>query len=123
MGPFKTMIRKYATVLADYFSKWCEVEFVTDITTSCVIKFLQNVSMHEGYPNHIVTDYGVQFTSHEVKDRGILHSASVLYHPQANGLVERMNHTIKEGIQLATLQHKDPVLATKERLFVYHSYL
>ena len=125
MGPFKTMNRKYAIVLADYFSKWCEVEFVTDITTSCVIKFLQNVFVHEGYSNHIVTDNGVQFTSHEVKDyfadRGIVHSTSVLYHPQANGLVERMNCTIEEGIQIATLQHKDPVLATKERLFVYHS--
>ena len=81
--------------------------------------------VHEGYPNHIVTDNSVQFTSHEIKDyfaeRGIVHSTSALYHPQANGLVVPMNRTIKEGIQLATLQHKDPVLATKERLFSYHT--
>ena len=43
MGPFKTMNGKYAIVLVDYISKWCEVELVTDITTSCVIKFLQSV--------------------------------------------------------------------------------
>ena len=85
----------------------------------------QSVFVREGYPNHIVTDNGVQFTSHKIKDyfaeRGIKHSTTALYHPQGNGLVERINRTIKEGIQLATLQHKDPVLATKERLFVYHT--
>ena len=77
--------------------------------------------MREGYPNHIVTDSGVQFTSHEMKDyfakRGIEHSTTTLYHPQANGLVERMNRTI----QLATLQHKAPYKLQKERLFVYHT--
>ena len=40
MGPFKKMNRKYAIVLVDYFSKWCEVEFVAEITTCHVIKFL-----------------------------------------------------------------------------------
>ena len=54
-------------------------------------------------------------------ERGIEHSTTALYHPQGNGLVERINPTIKEGIQLATLQHKDPVQSTKERLFVYHT--
>ena len=73
------------------------------------------------------SDNGVQFTSHKIKDYfaecGIVHSTSALYQPKANGLVGRMNHTIKEGIELASLQHTDPVLATKERLFVYHTTL
>ena len=68
MGPFKTMNGKYALVLIDYFSKWCKVEFVTDITTSPVIKFRHNVFVLEGYPNHSVTGNGVQFTSHKIKD-------------------------------------------------------
>ena len=79
----------------------------------------------EGYPNHVVMDNSVQFTSHEMKDcfteRGTEHSTTALYHPQGNGLVERMNRTIKEGIQLATLQHKDPIQATKDILFVCHT--
>ena len=45
MGPFKTISQKYAIVLVDYFCKWCEVEFVTEITTSRVIKFLLRVSL------------------------------------------------------------------------------
>ena len=72
--------------------------------------------MREVYPYHIVTDNCVQFTSQEIKDYfagcGIVHTTLALYHPQANGLVERMNHTIKEGIQPSTLEHKDPVQAT-----------
>ena len=123
MGPFKTMNGKYAIVHIDYFSKWCEVELVMDITKSRVIKFLNSVC--DGYPNRTVTDNGVQFMSDKIKDyfneRGIKHTTSALYHPKANGLVERMNLAIKEGIQLATLQHKDPVIATSERLFEYHT--
>ena len=102
MGPFKTMNRKYPIVLVDYISKWCEVEFVTDITTSRVIKFLQSVFVREDFPNHIMTDNGLHFTSHKIKDhlaeRGIEYSTSALYHPKANGLLKRMSRTIKEGI-------------------------
>ena len=58
MGPFKTMNGKYSLVLVDYFSKWCEVEFVRDITMIRVIKFLHNVFVREGYSNHIVMDNG-----------------------------------------------------------------
>ena len=90
MGPFKTMNGKYVIVLVDYFSKWCEVEF------------FQSVFVREGYPNHIVIDNGIQFTSHEIKDyfteHGIEHSTTALYHPQGNGLVERMNRTIEEDL-------------------------
>ena len=79
MGPFKTMKGKYTIVLVDYFSKWCEVEFETDITKSCA-KFLQSVFVCEGYPNHIVTDNRVQAFFAE---RGTEHSTTALYHPQA----------------------------------------
>ena len=86
MGPFNTVNKKYATVLADYFSKGCEVEFVTDSTTSRVIKFLQSVFVCEDFPNHIVTDNGVQFTSHKMNhyftERGIEYSTTALYHPK-----------------------------------------
>ena len=40
---------------------------MTDITTSHVIRFLHSVFVHEGFPNHILTDYGVQFTSPSVE--------------------------------------------------------
>ena len=70
IGPFKTMNGKYAIVLVDYFSKWCEVEFVTDITTSRVIKFLQSVFVREDYSIHIVMDNGVL-----PHDEGLFHRA------------------------------------------------
>ena len=125
MSPFKTMNGKYAIVLVDLFSKWCEVEFVTDITTRRVIKFFQSVFVCEGYPIHIVMDNGVQFTSHEMKDyfteRGIEHSTTGLYHPQSNGLIKRTNRTIKEG-NLSTSSTKTPSNLQRQTFRVsYHS--
>ena len=121
MGPFNDARIKYVLVLVDYLSKWTELESVTDIYTDSVI----NIYLREGLPENIVTDNGVQFTSHKMKDflikHNIKHSKSALYHPQGNGLVERMNRTIKEGIQIAKLEEKYAILATKERLLAYHT--
>ena len=79
----------------------------------------------EGLPEFLVTDNGVQLTSHKMKEflkgNGITHLLASLYHPQTNGLVERMNRTVKEGVQIGKLEGKSPVLATWERLSAYHT--
>ena len=125
IGPFTSVRHKFAIVLVDFYSKWCEVKFTSEVTTKTVISFLETVFAREGLPECIVTDNGVQFVSHEMteflKCNGITHSRSTLYHPQTNGLVERMNRTVKEGIQIGKLQNKDPVTSTRERLVAYHS--
>ena len=136
MGPFKTMNGKYAIVLVDYFSKWCGVEFVTDITMSRVIKFLHNVFVHEGYPNHIVLYNGVQFTSHKIKDyfaeRGIVHSTSALYHPQAKGQythanfdIESANSVLKSAIPMSKSADYSTITAPIfiKQVHCSHSYL
>ena len=73
----------------------------------------------------LVTDNGVQLISHNMKEfikgNGITHLLASLYHPQTNGLVKRMNRTVKEGIQISKLEGKSPVLATRERLSAYHT--
>ena len=56
-----------------------------------------------------------------LKGNGITHLHASLYHPQTNGLVERMNRTVKEGIQIGKLEGKSPLLATRERLSAYHT--
>ena len=90
-----------------------------------MIQFLDNVFAREGLPEFLVTDNGVQLTSHNMKEflkgNGITHLHASLYHPQTNSLVERMNRTAKEGIQTGKLEGKSPVLATWERLSAYHT--
>ena len=79
----------------------------------------------EGLPEFLVTDNGVQLTSHKMKaflkGNGVTHLLASLYHPQTNGLVERMNRKVKEDIQVSKLEGKSPVLATRERLSAYHT--
>lgn len=51
----------------------------------------------------ITTDNGPQFTSTEfaafVEEKGIRHIHTAFYHPEANGGVERLNQSLKNGIR------------------------
>ena len=63
-----------------------------------------------GVPREIITDNGRQFVSREFKEflaqLNIKHSRTALYHPQANGAVERFNWVIKEGLRVARVEAK-----------------
>ncbi|XP_077550610.1 uncharacterized protein LOC144163749 [Haemaphysalis longicornis] len=86
---------RFAITAIDYFSKWTEVCFSAKVTAATVISFLRSILSREGYPDEIVTDHGPQFTASEfdgfLKERGITHAYSAVYHPQAYGQVERFN--------------------------------
>ena len=58
MGPFPDGKHKFAIVLVDYYSKWCEVSFVNEVTTTKVKEFLIKVFPSESYPEFLVTDNG-----------------------------------------------------------------
>ncbi|XP_064653221.1 uncharacterized protein K02A2.6-like [Lineus longissimus] len=116
---------RFAITVHDYFSKWPEAALVPRVTTDVVISFLQGIFSREGYPQEIVTDHGPQFVSHVFEDfcvrRNIRHTTSAIYHPQANGAVERFNQTLGNTIQLATKERKSPTLAVRESLCVYRA--
>ena len=106
-GPFDYGPQKcrFAIVLMDYYSKWPEVAFSHYATTQSVCSMLDSIFAREGLPNEIVTDNGSQFVSTEfeayLSSRGIKHIRTSLYHPQANGLVERFNPVLKQTLQIA----------------------
>ena len=56
-----------------------------------------------GYPMELVTDNGLEFSANEImscfKDIGTTHIKTTFRHPQANGVTERFNHTLKETLQ------------------------
>ena len=68
--------------------------------------WLDTVFCEAGLPQQLVSDNGRQFTSDSFKsylaNRDITHIRTTPYHPQANGLVECFNHTLKYGIQAFT---------------------
>nr|XP_037286010.1 uncharacterized protein K02A2.6-like [Rhipicephalus microplus] len=127
MGPFERAPAdcRFVIVAVDYFSRWPESAFCSDITSRTVINFLLAVFAREGYPTELVSDHGRQFTSSEFEcflaDRGIKHFFSAVYHPQANGLVERFNRVLKSYIQLALLEERQIKTTVIEYLGIYRA--
>ncbi|GJT42089.1 reverse transcriptase domain-containing protein [Tanacetum coccineum] len=100
-GPGKV---KFLIVAMDYFTKWIEAKPVATITGNQVKKFVwENIVCRFGLPGEIISDNGKQFRDNPFKDWCEKlciqqHFASVK-HPQTNGLVERANRSLGEGIK------------------------
>ncbi|GJU02719.1 reverse transcriptase domain-containing protein [Tanacetum coccineum] len=100
-GPGKV---KFLIVAMDYFTKWIEAKPVATITGNQVKKFVwENIVCKFGLPGEIISDNGKQFRDNPFRDWCEKlciqqHFASVK-HPQTNGLVERANRSMGEGIK------------------------
>nr|GEZ76724.1 reverse transcriptase domain-containing protein [Tanacetum cinerariifolium] len=100
-GPGKV---KFLIVAMDYFTKWIEAKAVATITGGQMKKFVwDNIVCRFGIPREIISDNGKQFADNPFKDwcdklNITQHFASVK-HPQSNGLVERVNRSLGEGIK------------------------
>nr|GEX57603.1 reverse transcriptase domain-containing protein [Tanacetum cinerariifolium] len=105
-GPFLEGPRKvkFLIVAMDYFIKWIEAKPVTTITGNQMKKFVwDNIVCRFGLPREIISDNGKQFRDYSFKDwceKLCIHQhfASVK-HPQTNGLMERANRSLGEGIK------------------------
>uniref|UniRef100_A0A1A7WTA5 Gypsy retrotransposon integrase 1 n=1 Tax=Iconisemion striatum TaxID=60296 RepID=A0A1A7WTA5_9TELE len=127
VGPLETAFWdcKYAITLTDYHSKWPEVAFTASVTTDTVKSFLTSVFSRFGNPLSLVTDNGSQFTSVNfatfLKERGIQHIRTSVYHPAANGAIERFHRVLKSCIQTAILEKTPWKSTVTEFLQVYRS--
>ncbi|GJY83183.1 reverse transcriptase domain-containing protein [Tanacetum coccineum] len=100
-GPGKV---KFLIVAVDYFTKWIEAKPVTTITGNQVKKFVwDNIVCRFGLPGEIVSNNGKQFRDNPFKDwcekLCIRQCFAYVKHPQTNGLVERENRSLGEGIK------------------------
>ncbi|UYV79523.1 CACTIN, partial [Cordylochernes scorpioides] len=97
--------KKWMIVLTDYYTKYAETKAVIDATAREVAKFLtENVILKHGAPRYLISDRGSQFTSNLVKEITkicqIQHCLTTSYHPQTNGLTERLNRTLINMISM-----------------------
>nr|GEV05434.1 reverse transcriptase domain-containing protein [Tanacetum cinerariifolium] len=95
---------KFLIVAMDYFTKWIEAKAVVTITGGQIKKFVwDNIVCRFGIPGDIISDNGKQFSDNPFKDwcdkLNITHRFASVKQPQSNGLVERANQSMREGIK------------------------
>nr|GEX95877.1 reverse transcriptase domain-containing protein [Tanacetum cinerariifolium] len=116
-GPDKV---KFIIVVIDYFTKWIEAKPVATITGTQVKKFVwDNIVCRFSLLGEIISDNGKQFRDNPFKDwcgkLNIRQCFAFVKHSQANGLVERANRSLGEGIKaLIPAEIGMPTLRTAE---------
>ncbi|XP_059210478.1 uncharacterized protein LOC131989303 [Centropristis striata] len=105
IGPFHRSARGYrfVLVLVDYATRYPEAVPLRTISAKSVAQALFQVISRVGIPKEILTDQGTQFMSRTLRELyGLLGIKSIrtsVYHPQTDGLVERLNKTLKSMIR------------------------
>ncbi|KAH9264245.1 hypothetical protein BASA83_012259 [Batrachochytrium salamandrivorans] len=98
---------KYLITCIDYATRWVLAKPVKDMTESAVSAFLYELMMTYGAPFEIISDRGKSFLAEGIdlfeRENKIRHLATTPYHPQTNGMVERMHSMLGHG--LTTLVH------------------
>ncbi len=97
--------------LIDYYSKWTEIAFTTDVTSATVVKFLSAAFSCEGNPLQLKTDNGSQFVSAKFEtflaDRDIKNYRRSVYYPQANGEIECFKRVFTYYFQTTSIKGKE----------------
>ena len=103
---------KYALTCVEALTKFPFAIPIPDKSAGTVARALfDNVLGVIGIPEYITSDNGSEFVNSTMKALvqylGMKHLLSTAYHPQSNGLVERFNRTLKEGLRKLCEKHKD----------------
>ena len=102
---------KYLLTVVDRFTRWPAAIPLRDASTDAVMEgFAHGWIANYGIPASITTDRGAQFTSavwtQLMTTWGIKTHTTTPYHPEANGMVERLHRRLKESI--LALGHDEP---------------
>ena len=108
--PITTQNNRYIIVATDYLTRWPEAKAVPDAGAETLAKFIfEEIVCRHGVPKMILSDNGRNFISETVRllcEKFLIkHIFSSPYHPQTNGMVERLNRTLCNS--LAKVKGKD----------------
>ena len=102
MGPLpRTMTGKRYIVLAiDWLTKWPEAQAIETADAQTIAVFIhERIICQHGPPQQITSDRGTEFCNDLITELNrtyrVQHIRTTAYHPQGNGLTERMNQTVK----------------------------
>ena len=89
-------------VCIDYFSKWSEAKPLKDKKATTVSQFLYELICRHGCFSIQINDQGLEFVNSVSAElhrlTGTIQCVTSAYHPQANGLVERQNRTVRNSL-------------------------
>lgn len=113
--------KDYVLVVVDYYSRFCELAFIKQPSTTNTTLAFRAMIGRNGFPRTLTSDNGPQFHSEEFKlfcqEEGITLNLTTPYWPQANGEVERQNRNLKRRIMISIAEGRD----WKSDLLVYQS--
>lgn len=129
LGPFPTSSagNKYIAVATDYSTRYAVTRAIqTSCATDVADFLLQDVILHHGAPRQLLTDRGRYFLSRVIEDLlrscATKHKFTTAYHPQTNGLTERLNRTITDMLSMyVSSDHRDWDAALPFVTFAYNS--
>ena len=101
LGPFPLTRsgNRYVLVAVDYLTRFAETQAVVTSDAQAVAEFfLHSIVLRHGAPQILISDRGRQFLSTLVQNFlrlcNTVHRPTTSYHPQCNGLTERLNGTL-----------------------------
>ena len=103
---------KYIVTAVDYLSKYCEMRPLREKSAKEVAKFIyEDLICRSGCSEYHITDQGREFVNstnrHLLELCGMKQRITSSYHPQANGLSERMNRSSQESLAKSLTDEKD----------------
>ena len=100
--------QRYLLACVDRFTRWPEVIPIHDICADTVAKaFFNGWVARLGVPSAVISDRGKQFDTELWSDLckvlGFKKCITTAYHPQSNGMVERLHRQLKASLMMRTL--------------------
>ena len=103
---------RYLLTIVDRFSRWPVAIPIKDMAVETILDaFAHGWVANFGVPSSITTDRGSQFLSAAwsqlMSTWGIRTHTTTAYHPQSNGLVERLHRRLKEALLACSHDHPE----------------
>ena len=115
LGPFPITTGGNVNIIeaVDYLTKWAETRAMRIATAREAAEFfIEDIVLRHGAPESVVSDCGKcfipDFTKEIMRLMEVDHRTTAPYHPQANVVVERLNHTLADMLSMYSSFHKIP---------------
>ena len=111
VNPASSRRNQYIIVATEYLTKWAEAKALKQAdATQTAIFLYENIIARFGCPKILISDRGTHFLNDTVKEMTELfrinHRKTTPYHPQTNGMAERVNQTLVRILRKTVVDSK-----------------